>query len=728
MLNNSLQIANLSSSLGPTFGDCMRRETSMNLLDSVPVLSASEMPENNDAWTPYKESGNDMVLLKDATVAPMIHFVEKFLTVNKISNEDVNFLYNNRISRNPGDALINGLVVTEGNIRCANGFIHIVEDVILPLDNMAELINKKSTTKKFSSIIERFSAPYPCNTEIRDNYNREFNTYVDTVYQKRYYSERSQNNNPINTMPWGRAVDGKLKFDPGWNRYFSTTTASTTQAQALQRNMAVMLVPSDAAIDEWWNSGSGIVLKDYYKDLDSVPLKVIAELVNNNMLNSLIGSVPSKFETILNDGNNPMGITVNDVDSVYLACNGAIYLTNTVFNPCSYVSVTFPSLINDVMSIFDWAIKQCDYTPYLNSMDAYYSLFVPTNKGLLTYIDPVSYGVTQTRIFKFRYDKSAIDDTRKVRAGIYKYDIASGEVTDSLADASFYQITNRLKDVLENHIVIDDVESGFPYYRTKNGGMIRVYNASQGKNGMTVEGTMQKDMGTSVPVFDVYDQSLTGNGKTYILDEGAILTTPKTALDILFENEEFSEFYELFYSSGLLETKRNDKYPCGGENISLLNNFHYTVYAPTNSSIQELYKTGKLPRWEDIELAEKNDPEEADRLKEIITDFVKYHIQDNSIYIGQNPYNINGDYETGLINKDTGKFYRLSVSFDESENNLTIKDQKGNIRRLTKTNENLYNLSAREYQYNGESSNLNSNLYVASFVVVHQIDGPLLHK
>ena len=131
-----------------------------------------------------------------------------------------------------------------------------------------------------------------------------------------------------------------------------------------------MLEPTDEAMNEYWNNGAGAVLKDRYGTWDNVPDDVLAELINVNMLNSFSNSVPSKFSTVLNDANDELGLSKENVDSVFFACNGAIYLTNKVFSPTAYISVSFPALVNENMSIINWAIKQLDYDVYLNSQNS----------------------------------------------------------------------------------------------------------------------------------------------------------------------------------------------------------------------------------------------------------------------------------------------------------------------------------------------------------------------
>ena len=90
------------------------------------------------------------------------------------------------------------------------------------------------------------------------------------------------------------------------------------------------------AVFEMNNEEEVKVDKDQYGSWDNVPNDVIVELINNNMLSSFVESVPSKFGSILNDANDPMGVDKADIDSVWLGCNGAVYLTNKVYSPTSF--------------------------------------------------------------------------------------------------------------------------------------------------------------------------------------------------------------------------------------------------------------------------------------------------------------------------------------------------------------------------------------------------------
>lgn len=720
MINNSMQINSLSSVEGPIEGECMRRLSATTAFDSVPVLTKDEMPANR-YWQRYRDKGQ-IVCMEDMTIVPMVHFIEQQLANKHITNEDYQFLFNK--ARISGDASVNGVAISEPNIKCSNGFIHKAAEVITPLPNMAAVIAKDNRMSIFNNMLERFCAPYWVGEANTINYNYLYDTNIDSVFQKRFFSEKSQGGQPLNYTPDNGAVNGLLKFDPGWNSYYAGL-AESGENVALQRDMAVMMVPSNHALQEYWDNGAGKVLKDYYGSWENVPDKVISKLINNNMLSSFVSSVPSKFKGILNDANDEMGVQEAAIDTVLLACNGAIYLTNRVYSPTAYVSVSFPTLINETMNIMYWGIEQLQYNVYLNSLNSYYSFFVPTNKALLEYVDPCSYGKATSQLFRFHYDGTKVDERDKVWASIWNYDTLTGEVGDSIGKASYDQIRDRLADILDTHIVIGNVEDGNTYYRTKGGTEIKVTNAKAGANGMTVAGSYQINEGEPMKVSYIYDQSNGGNGKTYILDGQPIMGTRRTVADVLSAHEEFSKFYELLEGSGLLELVHMDRNACAGLNISTFNTYHYTVYVPTNASIEALEKAGKLPTWQQVQQEEDNglyEAKTADSLK--IVNFLRYHIQDNALFIGAG--NATGDYETATVNPVTGRFYRLNATVNNE--GLTIKDNVGNTRHVITTNKELYDLMAREYQYDSKSPLDAGQIETSSSAVVHLIDGPLMYK
>ena len=727
MINSSYQINSLSSIEGPVKGQCMRRLSSQTIFDTVSVVNVQDLPNmtpearvHNNTWAKFDGRGK-VVLMRDMTITPMIHFIEEQMVNNKITNDDYNFLYNYTTDRQPGDASVNGKQIVKQNIKCSNGFIHQVEDVVTPLQNMAELIASKPNVSLFNSLLERFCAPYYVGDATVDQYNYLFNQNVDSIFQKRFFSEKSQDGRSLMVDDDNIAVKSYLKFDPEWNQYYAGLAIPSANA-ALEKNMAVMMVPSNEALQNYWDNEAGKVLKDQYGSWENVPNDVVVELINNNMLSSFLESVPSKFTSILNDANDPMGVDKADIDSVWLGCNGAVYLTNKVYSPTSFVSVLYPAIVNETMKVMRWAVEKNQYNVYLNSLNSRFSFFIPLNNAMLEYVDPASYGKNKTQLYRFHYDPTL---TNPVWASVYEYDMETKEIGDSVREErDEYQLKSKLKDILDNHIVIGNVEDGNTYYKTKAGTEIKVENVAQGADGMTVAGSLQLDGSYSAPlrVSYIYDQTAMGNGKCYILDSEPIMTTRNSVIDVLAEHEEMSEFLNLVLGSSLVETIHDEKYACTSTNISCFNTYHYTIYVPTNETILKLQKEGKLPTWEQVaEWGEGTPQHTADSLA--IENFIKCHIQDNALFIGAEPQEEDG-YETAYIG-ESGKFDRVFTTLTKDD--IIIKKTQTDtnpVKVLKKAG--LYNLMAREYQLNGTDAKTANSVYTTSSAVIHLIDGSLM--
>jgi hypothetical protein len=271
--------------------------------------------------------------------------------------------------------------------------------------------------------------------------------------------------------------------------------------------------------------------------------------------------------------------------------------------------------------------------------------------------------------------------------------------------------------MLEYHTVIGNVEDGNTYYQTKGGGTLKVDKASQGEGVMQVSGGFQIEKGSPITVKKIYDESSDGNGKTYIMDDEPLMTSEKSVYDILGEHKEFSAFLDLLKGSEYLETVHSKLYACGSTNISLFNTYHYTIYVPVNDSIKAL----NLPTWNQIDstVVEKV----KDSLTLVVNNFLKYHIQDNAVYIGSG--NIDGYFETAIIDPSTDQFMKLDVTANNS--GIQIIDGAGRTAHVV-NNPDLCNLMAREYQFNNKDAASATEIETSAYAVIHQIDRPLMYS
>ena len=735
MVNNAYLVELLSNVSGnpPLEGQCMRRETAASVFDSISRIYPDQMP-NTPFWEKYKDHKNGIVLLRDNTTKPMIHFLPVFMRHTKITDEDLSILTNGA-SSSTSDAWVNGKKLIERDITCKNGYIQKLDGLATASENMAEIIRSHANMSRFSSLLDRFCAPYYDDAATKE-YNRLYNN-TDSVFTLKYFSETSNtgdygtsNGGELKSDPDGHVVDAYLRFDPGWNQYMY----SNTTGRDMHYDAGAILVPKNEALDFWWNH-DGKVLQDMYGSWENVPMKVLVKMLDVNLIRTFTETVPSKFKNIVDNTTKvSLGVEKSHVDSCFMACNGVVYLLNKVFTPASYSSVSFPALVNEqTMNVIYWAIENLDFEPYLNSMDSYYSFIIPTNDAMLYYVDPCTYGASTSVLYEFYYDV----DRKTVRAHRYTYDLVNHQIVEDarpLSDASDAQVQNRLKDLLDNLIIVGNVEDGHKYYRTKGGSVIKVENA--GREGvMTVAGGLQIEENSPLTVSIIYDQTTSGNGKSYVIETGLPMSSKKSLYAILKEREDCSLFLDLLFNGGsanpLLKT-RLSSYTCADYNCSLFDAYNYTVYVPTNAEIQKLIDQGYLPTWTDFEeLTAERFGGNATALKtarKIVADrilnFLKYHIQDNSVYIGGEPTN-NVKYETSTLNPVNNRFFSVTVNADDS--NLTIADQLGNTRRVL-TNGNNYNVVGREYWIQNANNVNSTNLYNASDLVVHQIDGPLFFE
>lgn len=808
MIDNPYPTSMLSSAQGPVKGEVCRRASSQSVFDSVQVIYAKDY----DEYLPKNEYFEDLIAGRDSIVlfndgsgaAPMVHFNAQYLTGNKLLSSDIDFLYNQPAgTRLSDDVYVNHSKIINGegtmNVFCKNGFLHVVDKVVTPLENMATIIAQDDSLSIYSAILDRFCVPMD-STRLTTDYNNVKNLdashRVEDVFLKRYFSKRTIGSNDtqrsgLTQDRYGHPAEAQLKFDPAWNTYVAEIPNDRVP---LMEDMAVMLAPSNDAIQKWWNK-EGKVIQDYYAPgitdaavgLPKVPLSVIVELINVNMLNSFASSLPSRFDDVLNDANEPLGLKTDSVDKVTIGCNGVVYQTNCVYAPTSYSSVLFPAVVDTTnFKVIKRAIDCLEYDAYLNSMVSTYSFFLPTNKGLLSYVDPVSFGQTENgqpayQVWEFGIDPTQ-DKAKQIYASVYKcilnddgswtkgdlvttlknvatsYDAAGGTVT---------VLSDRFLDMLDNMIVTEPLKAGKSYYKTKGNNYIKISGNIDVEHEMYASGSWQMERNKPIKVGQIFQMR---NGNAYVLSDengtpDVVNGTSRSVCKCLSEMPECSDFFEMLQACGAVSpTNTKDSWIAGDQQYGnllaynqekksvtyLLNAYQYTIYAPTNTAMQKAYAMG-LPSMADLALAEAYDDEmssskastdSAEHVKAVMLDFVKYHIQDNAIFV-DNGFQA-GNYESGKTEltpsvdgetgEKTGKYspgrpYKINVN--PSADGIVVHDQAFPNKDIhVDMREGLHNVYAREYWFNGNEvkNPYASTINNTSCAVIHAVDAPLLYN
>ncbi|MDD4970558.1 MAG: fasciclin domain-containing protein [Paludibacter sp.] len=718
-------------------GAALRRVTAISPLDSLPFDTGDKLPASA-YWTYYKTKG--LYELKDNTLVTMIYFTQKQMDQAQISNEDFRIITG--ITRTSNDAHLFGIKIIKRDITCKNGYLNVLDKVLIPPVNMAEYINTYPNTSIFSSLIGRFCAPFfDASTTIL--YRQLHPAFTDSIFIKRYFAKIGGSTR----YPSGLSVnvDFQLPFDPGWNSYTRFTTGN-----ALQSDMAAMFVPSNEAMNNYFNSPAGAVLKDRFGSWDNVPTDILPLFIKRHMRTSFVESVPSKFPTMVDEDNSALPVSKGDIDKVYIGTNGVVYVTNKVYAPDDYISVYGPVLLSaneastvNKTRIWNWAIVQNDFRLYLNSLVSRYSFFVPTDEYFSKYIDPIAINKDVPGAIKYWYNFK----TLTVNATVYKFDKTTGQVGDSVAViVSPTFLINRLLDLLNSHVVVGGVESGKNYYLTKGNVAVKVTGSGLG---MTLEGGENMKLNQKVNVNKVYNQS---NGSTYFIDKP--IQSPLTSVyKVLSETPDFSAFFALLSgfpvtSSSVVFVNKSNYYGLD-YNIKFFNTFNYTVYVPTNAAINKAIQDGLITPWESQgSIVGINDMTDATLQASAILNlekFVRYHFQDNSVFVDNQSFS--SIYQSATIKQDDAsthfgtfknKYYRIGVN--STGGNLTLTTETNKIVNVVTSN-GLYNIMTRDFVFNDTPSKFKnvdgtgsgaefttSLITTSSTAVIHQIDNVLIFK
>ncbi|NDW17756.1 hypothetical protein D0T53_02350 [Dysgonomonas sp. 216] len=726
MINNALLIEGLSTLEGPVKGQVLRRSTAIEVSDSIPFVGGSNLPENK-YWNRFRSSG--VHLAKDGTATPMLHFVKGQMLAHNITKEDFTILMNG-IDAGKDDAYIYDVKVKKRDVICQNGYVHVLDDVLLPPSNMAEELNNLPETRIFSSLLERYAVPYYSESLTSQHH---LLGGADSVFIKGYLSKRTADDanrikikdNVVSVLDPSdpnreKTVPSFLEYDPGWNRYTASTSVGTYQT-----DMAAVFAPSDDALIRYFE-GLGRPLLERYGSIDNIPDGVIEELVKNHMQSSFLAALPSNFMNITDDAQEKMGVEKSHVDKVHLSTNGVIYVTNVVYPPALYSSVMLPAEINENMKVFKWAISTLSFKPYLLSMVNYYSFFIPTDN--FTYIVPNSLVSANPFAYKFHYN----DVKNDVYASVHYYNLTTHEVGDSIGAVSSSTLRSHLEDMLNYHIIVGNIEDGRDYYRTKGGGTIKVARSS---NDIIVAGGGDIERDNTITVEDIYDQTKEtngkGNGKTYVIDE-PLQTPTKSVYKILSNEPKFEKFFKLLEGRDDLwlgDSKRSAKYSIFYKDVSqagldynvrFLNTFHYTLYVPTNEAVQNALDAG-LPSWDDVEA--ETDQDKRDALAEKIIRFLRYHFQDNAVFLDK--VGVSASYETATLDKNTDTFYKLTLNGGNYA--LNIQTESGGSTSV-KTDESLFNIMGRDFKFNTANPVTSSSIVTSSYIVIHQINDCLYYE
>ena len=692
-------------------------------------------------------------------------------------------------------------------ITCKNGYIYRMDEVLLPPSNMAAELRAHEDTKVFSHLLDRFCVPVydaALTAEFRGHYNTE-----DSIFRLRYFTKDGfTTTTGLVAGKTAPSADELLVYDPGWNEYANSLSKERDMAAMFvpkDETLYDYFVGGAGSflVEQFAKSVEITDTRSLIQALDSVPEVNIAPFLNNLMKSSFVGTVPSKFDKVTDDANDEMGITEKDVDECVIANNGVIYLLNNVFGPATYQAVSAPTIVFDNMLLMRNIIKQLRYDYYLLAMDAEYSFIIPDDSTFV-YYDPITIPTDEPTVYAFHYNNKRPKNTNKAVefwADKYKFNKDTYEITDTLTALSGVNLSgtgfgnetlkNRMTDIMEYLIIVHNEGDGITradgsmnpkkYYQTKGYGTIKVDTSNPDE--IKFYGGEQIENGTAIYAHTVYNQK---NGYTYCTlpvgenpSSGLLSGVPTpptrsvlTNVKEYGEDEEgvFHEFYDLCTPDSLAtdlakmfpKAKANDikndsvklysifYSSTDGKEVGLVpffNTYHYTVYVPSNEAVIKMIERG-LPTWEQISALAETEPDKAASAMRLLNSFLRYHFQDNSVYVDDVPFSIpapeGGSYSeasfaTAVVDAKTGRFYETTVKSEG--NTIVVKDAyvdedekaagKDIWAKVLKNGEEgkTWNIMSRDiiYKVNNSAQKKPTQIETSSFAVVQPIDRALLN-
>lgn len=475
--------------------------------------------------------------------------------------------------------------------------------------NAAVVKPEAKTSNGFIYYIDRAVPEIPnIDDYLRMNPDK-FSLYYDLIQRFATYSFSAYDTDPDRTKLYRKSYSK-----------ISNITIETGPSPAPpydRRNSFSAFIPTNDVFQKYLDE---TFLKSF-SSLDSVPEVSLITLAQSCMIN--LFAIPSKIQgSLINAYGDNIPIDVyNDVDEAILLSNGPVYTMNKYYPPRAFTSTVGPVFFNKEYTTYLFGIDNAKMVASLTSSDLNVNIFAPTNEGLL------EGGI---RYYELRRQLESYFDDQTWRR------------MDEFA----------IKSMVENHIVTNKTidYSGEGFVRANSGNYI-YYNNNQ------LQGGGNQELGTVATIVGTENGD---NGMLYHLDN-AILAPKKDPAKFIADEEDLSDFFDLLYTSGLLDSVADAVTRISYPRIRFLQEQEYwTVFAPTNQAIAAARNNGLIP-------------EEVNEL----SDFLRYHFIIEDVVFDDGVQS--GTFYSAKVDSIvTGYTYNAPVEIINQDKNMQIIDKQNN--------------------------------------------------
>ncbi len=301
-------------------------------------------------------------------------FYKEYFSIYELNPSDYDF-YFGRPFEGQRNMYFAGAKILQADIFAENGFIHIIDRVVEPLENAFQILNSQSkgySYTKFLDLVNSFPEFTYNEEKTNDQPGADLGYVVDSLFDITYPDLAFAITNELT-----RAPSGTLGLPENVTiRYHHGLIAPTNEA-------------FDAFVNEY------LVGPNTWEGLDNAPLHIKRMMANTHM--SAVALYPTDFTNGFYNGESDL-ITLNQADVVQkqYGSNCTFVGVNKMLAPRAFTSVTGPVYLQRGYSRAMYAIEESGLLPALKRENENYLLFVESDANLRIDSSLVYYAASET--------------------------------------------------------------------------------------------------------------------------------------------------------------------------------------------------------------------------------------------------------------------------------------------------------------------------------------------
>ncbi|MBN2744132.1 MAG: fasciclin domain-containing protein [Marinilabiliaceae bacterium] len=571
-------------------------------------------------------------------------FTDAFMAKDTLTAYDYNYFFPNTTLTdfNVADAR-----VVEKDLWAENGIIHVVDKVILPLENLDELLSKFESCSMFHELLNKYATSY---------------TLASDDYLLRYeQASGSRKDLYIKDYPY-------LNFALNCENYLRYGGGLTMDAYV---NGWTLFAPTNPALQQFYDQ---VLFSRGYKSLDELPSFVLLEFINAHMFRKMVW--PSKFAKTTNYYGEEARFDADaDVAERAMASNGIFYAVNKVQNTDAFRTVLGDVILNPNYSLMYQALKDLDpLTTLLKNPKATFRLILISN--------------AQFKDAGFRYNSAK----------------AAWEFTDDATRPDLgAKVNDALKRFLFHHIILttEDMEkAGFSLMDAS--GLVKTY---ENEEYIKFENNVVYAAGNPTsarPKILTKVESGAVNGMCYEVDKPLLFSVANVgnwlSVPHLINRNYRASTLLSYLNKGAKATYKNDDgvtvtYPSAAFNAEtkaikdIANTDVLTVFLPNDPAMTNAATDGVLETLAKFSPNGSVDVIAADNAA--IEEFIKCHIIKGNVVVGDVAM---GNYTTYRKLED-GTYATLKVeAVAGNPGEITLTDNQGRIAKVITGASTTYNI------------------------------------